>query len=540
MKRFAKFFIIVFTIIVLLICTVIVLINYNSRVYTKAVIEASDTTVTANDFEKSGKYSVSFADGFDISSIDTHKPGEYTVKLKSGLFKYNAKLTVVDTEAPVGEAVNKTLKFGEAVDISELVTNITDATEVALDYETAPDFTRNGSQTVSIKLTDLGENVTVLSAVIFIDPMKPTLQIKLNDPAPDIKDLCIAGADTKGLIPVTPLESIDTSKAGNFTLEFIENNEHFYTVLQITENDPPEVEAKSVTSYVGADISPEDFIESCNDSTEVTFSFVTSPDLNLVGTQTVTIRATDIFDNYTDVQAELVLADDAQPPTIIGVRDINAYLGDAISYLSGVNVKDDYDSNVKIEVDTSAVDFANAGVYDIIYIATDHSGNSSSVKAKLNTIEKTIDESVVTELADRIIREITDDSMSAYNKLRAIYNWLRKNISYRDTDEKDDWIAAAYMGLHDNKGDCFIYQSAAKVLLDAAGIENKLIDTVPLRYLHCWNLVNIGDGWYHFDATPRVGGFDGLYLTDSTLKKYSDSHKNSHIYDREKYTDIVE
>ena len=65
---------------------------------------------------------------------------------------------------------------------------------------------------------------------------------------------------------------------------------------------------------------------------------------------------------------------------------------------------------------------------------------------------------------------------------------------------QDDWLRAAYQGLHNRQGDCYVYQMTSKVLLDAAGIENRLIDTMPLRYLHCWNLVNIGEGWYHFDA----------------------------------------
>jgi hypothetical protein len=78
----------------------------------------------------------------------------------------------------------------------------------------------------------------------------------------------------------------------------------------------------------------------------------------------------------------------------------------------------------------------------------------------------------------------------------------------------------------------------ARALLDAAGIKNMVIDTAPLRYIHYWNLVDIGEGWYHFDTTPRAAGGTFLYMNDADIQEYSRNHQNSHIYDHDRFPGV--
>ena len=47
--------------------------------------------------------------------------------------------------------------------------------------------------------------------------------------------------------------------------------------------------------------------------------------------------------------------------------------------------------------------------------------------------------------------------------------------------------------------------------------------------------MDVGDGWYHFDTTPRQGGGEFFLLTDEEILNYSKAHKNSHIFDQSKY-----
>ena len=52
---------------------------------------------------------------------------------------------------------------------------------------------------------------------------------------------------------------------------------------------------------------------------------------------------------------------------------------------------------------------------------------------------------------------------------------------------------------------------------------------------HYWSLINLGDGWYHVDCTPRrnVGYF--FMNTDAELEAYSVQNRNSHIFDSSLY-----
>ena len=48
-------------------------------------------------------------------------------------------------------------------------------------------------------------------------------------------------------------------------------------------------------------------------------------------------------------------------------------------------------------------------------------------------------------------------------------------------------------------------------------------------------MVNCGQGWYHFDTTPRKGGGEFFMLTDKELETYSLAHSNSHEFDHTLY-----
>ena len=254
--------------------------------------------------------------------------------------------------------------------------------------------------------------------------------------------------------------------------------------------------------------------------------------------QEVAVLVTDAGGNVTRVTSSLTVVLDDQPPVISGVKDIRVYTGDAVSYLDGVTVTDNMDPNVKLDVDTSQVRQKEAGTYPIVYIATDASGNKATVNATLTVVQSAADEETVKKLAKEVIDQIITDDMSGYDKLYAIYYWVRGNIRYQDQPNLEDWLKAAYDGLKYHQGDCYVYCMTSRALLDAAGIKNMVIDTVPLRYIHFWNLVDIGEGWYHFDTTPRASGGTFLYMNDADIQEYSRNHQNSHIYDHDRFPGV--
>ena len=215
--------------------------------------------------------------------------------------------------------------------------------------------------------------------------------------------------------------------------------------------------------------------------------------------------------------------------------------GGSISYKKGVTVTDDFDQDVKLDVDTSAVDTSKPGDYTVIYTAVDNAGNRASVSAVLHVQPVTVDtvtEEIIYAEADKILAAILTDSMSQYDQAKAIYDWCHSKIAYSDGTPKTDWVQGAYRGIVDRKGDCYVYAATAKCLLTRAGIKNMDIEKIPAASMHYWNLIDIGDGWYHFDTCRRKDGSTFFYKTDAELMEYSNTHNKSHNYDKSLYPEI--
>lgn len=226
---------------------------------------------------------------------------------------------------------------------------------------------------------------------------------------------------------------------------------------------------------------------------------------------------------------------DVTAPVIEGVHDIHVEPGETVSYKEGVTATDDCDPNVELNVDATQVDYSKEGSYEIIYTATDASGNQTVEKGRLIVEVRNYTQEFVDSYGNQIIASILTDGMSDREKLTAIYNWIRSNVAYIAYSEKASWRKAAYEGMVLHKGDCFVYASTAKELLNLAGIKNMDIAKIPSDTRHYWNLVDIGEGWHHFDTCLREGNPDFNYVTDAQLMEYSNANGGTHNYDRSAY-----
>ncbi len=235
---------------------------------------------------------------------------------------------------------------------------------------------------------------------------------------------------------------------------------------------------------------------------------------------------------------------DLEPPKIQGTHNQTVYIGDTISYKRGVTVTDNADKGAKLQVDSSEVNLKKAGLYYVVYKAKDSSGNTNTVKTTVTVMEKskeTAEESSsnnqkLDKLADDVLSIIIKEGMSKKEKAKAIYEWNKNHIIYSDSSDKSDWVKAAIQGLTLGSGDCFVYFSTAQELLTRASIPNKKIQKSDGH--HYWNLVDYGQGWYHFDTTPHKGDtvpYSLFMLTDNQLKEYSEKNDNSHTWDATKY-----
>ena len=127
---------------------------------------------------------------------------------------------------------------------------------------------------------------------------------------------------------------------------------------------------------------------------------------------------------------------------------------------------------------------------------------------------------LVADVLDGIIQE----DMTSMEQARAVFDYVHNNIRYTGHADKESWINGAYVGLTTGKGDCFTYYAVSRALLDALEIENLPVERVGGKTQHFWNLVNCGDGWYHFDSCPRsvkMPSFLSFMVTDEQVEAFT-------------------
>lgn len=336
---------------------------------------------------------------------------------------------------------------------------------------------------------------------------------------------------------VTPPTRAQLCAVGCHTLRVRTGGRECNVLLIIEDTAAPAVILKDVEIMLGDTVTADRFIESSSDPSPLVVSYLNkAPDCNLSGQQLVYLNIMDTSGNACELlAARLTVMADVEPPVISGAKDRTVVIGETVSYKEGITVTDDLDDNVTLKVDTSKVDASKEGYYEVTYTAADSSGNAASVTV---TFHFTSQDNINTDAEfDRYVKRISGniirEGMTNTEKLWAIYDWCRKSISYSGHSDKGDWKKAAVAGFKKRSGDCFTYFACAKALMEYCGIENidviKIKDTTD-QSSHFWSLVDIGTGYYHFDATPRIGGFDGFMLTDRQLQDYSLANKNSHRY----------
>lgn len=340
---------------------------------------------------------------------------------------------------------------------------------------------------------------------------------------------------------VTDMSEIDMNHVGEHEITLKVKGKERTSTLVVVDTKAPKGEAKTdpVFANLNGEIDASEVLESIEDATDVTCTFKEEPDLSAEGVVPVTVVLTDEGGNTAEVSAQLEVIEDTEAPVISGVAPLKSFVGDPISYKSEITVTDNCDSEVELIVDNSEVNPDAAGTYPVRYSATDRAGNTAQAETTITVSEKPdnyVEPEEVASLADGVLADITTEDMTLKQKAKAIYDWTRQNIGYINTSEKDSWTNGAYQGFTEGQGDCFVFFATSKALLTQAGIPNIDIeksDTSESR--HYWSLIDCGDGWYHFDTTPRYGGGNFFMLTDAELEEYSVSHDNSHIFDHSLY-----
>ena len=305
------------------------------------------------------------------------------------------------------------------------------------------------------------------------------------------------------------------------------------TTVAFTAN----VETKDVKWPTNVEISASEFVNNIDEIKGLTCEFETAPNITTAGVVSVKIIVKTEDGAQKTFEAKLELYEDTEAPVIEGVINRHFNIGDNITYLKGITATDALEGEVEVSVDNSQIQFdergtALVGDYLVTYTAVDKSGNTATATAIYYFEENGINDEMIDEAIANVLAEIIEDDMTLEQKANAIYLYTYDNIAYTGNSDKDDYRKEAYNGITKLQGDCYTYFAVAKALLNEVGASTIDVERAPgvRNDHHYWLLVDLGTGYYHFDATRRAYWFNGFMATDAQVNAYSTNVVNGFYY----------
>ncbi len=496
-------------------------------------VEAGEQTVEVEKFLLDHKKNGSFLT--DIKALNTSIPGMYEIKIQVGDRVHTSTLEIVDTIAPTAIVEDRIALRGEVPDPNTFVTSLSDATQVKVSFQEIPDTMVPGDQEVTIILEDSGKNIVQKKAMLTVLDMKSTITIEAGSVL-NITEADFINGDLYNASFVTEISLLDISKPTTHQIELIVDGRPVTAYIKVVDTSPPKATVNDLEAWVGEEVEAKSFIQAIDDVSDVTVAYKEEPDFNRLGEQKLILMLKDSSGNTSELPVTMTVVKDTEAPEILGVSDKTVYLGESISYKRGVSVRDNKDKELDFSVDNSNVNLKKEGTYSVTYTAKDTAGNR--VVKTINVIVKKfmVTEEMVNELCDEALAKITKENMTNREVAYEIYRWIKRSISYSGDSDKSDWLAEAYRGMTNANGDCFTYFAVAQAMLSRAGIDNMEVTRVGGRTRHYWNLINCGDGWYHFDSCPNKDHMESFMLTDREVEEYTNKRGNNYYnFDKSLY-----
>lgn len=533
-KRIAQIFVMLLSLAALTAAAVMTYIEMQPMVANAVTIEAGTPSVDVADFilnddDAKGSFVT------DISSLSLSTPGVYEVQIKINRRVFTSNLEVVDTIPPKAEPAEVIALLDEEVNALDFVSNVIDATDVKASFVTEPDTAVPGEKQVKVALEDAGGNITIIESKLTVLEVKSTVYVEAGT-EPDIKPEDFVDNNSIKVTILSDISALDTSVPAVHPVQIEVEGRILNSNIEVVDTTPPTATPVNNEVWQGDTLQAIDFVKDVIDVSLYKATYAAEPDFNTPGDQEVTVIVEDYYGNKTEVKATLTVKLDTEPPVFSGITDKIVYEGDSVSYKKGVTVTDNRDTNISFTVDSSKVNLNKPGTYKVYYTAVDSSENKATESATITVKELVITDEMLWAKVDPILEKITKKSMTKREVAYAIYKWVKSNVSYTGTSDKTDWRKEAYKGIVNGVGDCFTYYAVSEALLTRAGIDNMRVTRVGGKTQHFWNLINCGDGWYHFDACPNKDKMETFMLTDAEVEAYTKKRGNNYYnFDKSLY-----
>ena len=445
----------------------------------------------------------------EITEAMLHTPGTYPLSVTVEGVSYETKLTVVDTAAPVVKTKTVFQKPGTAVSPEDFLASVSDGSATTAVFLTAPDESLREFQQVAIRVTDAAGNATDVTAGLLYTHAQPVV-IEARSSALTAEE-CLEGVDYTAAFLV---KEFVPNAIGLYAVSLHVDDTPEIALVEVRDTVPPVIQAGTVNWYIDHPLEATGLCR-VSDETQTSVSITSTVDWTKLGEQTVSLRAVDEGGNETTASVRLVLNEDHEAPVLYGIKPRYFYLDEAISYLEGVAAIDNADGEIAVTVDTSGVDPTRRGNYTVTYSAVDAAGNAASKRTTITIKKSTTNSSKLDSYVREVTGRIFKEGMTLGEKVIAIYDYVYTHVVYTAKSDKTDWRKEALRGFRYGKGDCFTSNSVARALLEATEAEVFSMQRKSFNTNHYWLLVNVGTGWYHFDATnSREHGYKCRMWTD--------------------------
>lgn len=132
-------------------------------------------------------------------------------------------------------------------------------------------------------------------------------------------------------------------------------------------------------------------------------------------------------------------------------------------------------------------------------IKYEYSSLDAKIKVHQTYLTNPAQEDVVNEKVASILSTVDAESMSDFQKVKFVNDYIVKNTEYSTNTAASPH--SAYAVIQENKGVCQGYALLALKMLQALGVETKYVVGEVYTGGHAWNLVKVDGEWYHLDTT---------------------------------------
>ena len=224
--------------------------------------------------------------------------------------------------------------------------------------------------------------ITYLTIHIFISPIlleSKNQVIELGskyNPKDNIQQVFLHSNDS-----VKIKNNVNPNKVGTYTTTYSLKKHKVICNVEVKDTQAPKFTTQTYTTDLKEDVKPKSFIKKITDKSKYTLSFESKPTSD--SNQQVMIVATDKYGNSSKQDATLIRKKDTKKPTIKAPDTIHVMKNESYDFEKDIRIKDNYDRNPTINIDTSNIDFNTPGNYTLNVSATDRSGNEATKEVKV-------------------------------------------------------------------------------------------------------------------------------------------------------------